>query len=151
MNTRGLISSRSDVIALLSGELLELRTEKSFLFQTSYHWEPHYYLLTSIGILKFTGANMEKTPVFVPLRNMIKAELVDDEPSKFTTEKILLVTYTEPDKGDRQFNMLLSSETVNQVIEWSETIRRLRQLYSESKSVIEAVPHGHNGKSLFDN
>jgi hypothetical protein len=32
MNTRGLISSRSDVIALLSGELLELRTETSYLF-----------------------------------------------------------------------------------------------------------------------
>ena len=32
MNTRGLISSRSDVIALLSGELLELRVEKSYLF-----------------------------------------------------------------------------------------------------------------------
>lgn len=32
MNTRGLISSRSDVIALLSGELLELRVETSYLF-----------------------------------------------------------------------------------------------------------------------
>ena len=32
MNKRGLISSRSDVVALLSGELLELRTEKRYLF-----------------------------------------------------------------------------------------------------------------------
>ena len=46
------------MIALLSGELLELRTETSYLFQTSYHWEPHYYLLTSIGILKFSGADL---------------------------------------------------------------------------------------------
>lgn len=53
MNSKGLISSRSDVIALLSGELLELRTERSMLFKTSYHWDLHYYLLTSIGILKF--------------------------------------------------------------------------------------------------
>ena len=35
MNNRGLISSRSDVIALLSGELLELRTETSYLFKVS--------------------------------------------------------------------------------------------------------------------
>ena len=62
MNNRGLISSRSDVVALLSGELLELRTEKSYLFKTSYHWEPHYYLLTSIGIFKFKGANMVRAP-----------------------------------------------------------------------------------------
>lgn len=47
--------------------------------------------------------------------------------------------------------MILSSETVNQVIEWKEMIKRLRQLYSESKSAIEAVGACSNGKSLFDN
>ena len=53
MKSLGVISSRSDVIALLSGELLQLRIEKSIFFKTSYHWEPHYFLLTSIGIFKF--------------------------------------------------------------------------------------------------
>ena len=47
--------------------------------------------------------------------------------------------------------MILSSETVSQVIEWTEMIKRLRQLYSESKSAIEAVGAHSNGKSLFDN
>ena len=95
MNTRGLISSRSDVIALLSGELLELRVEKSYLFQTSYHWEPHYYLLTSIGILKFKNADIVSAPTFIPLRHMVNADLVDDEHSKYTTEKYLQITYVE--------------------------------------------------------
>lgn len=77
MNTKGLISSRSDVIALLSGELRELRTEKSLLFKTSYHWDPHYYLLTSIGILRFEQANMSKAPSFVPLKHIVAADLLD--------------------------------------------------------------------------
>lgn len=47
--------------------------------------------------------------------------------------------------------MVLSSETVSQVIEWTEMIKRLRQLYSESKSAIEAISGHSNGKSLFDN
>jgi len=47
--------------------------------------------------------------------------------------------------------MILSSENVSQVIEWTEMIKRLRQLYSESKSAIEAVGGYSNGKSLFDN
>ena len=98
MNNRGLISSRSDVIALLSGELLELRTETSYLFTVTSHWEPHYYLLTSIGIFKFIGTKMEKTPVFVPLRNILTAKLVEDEVSKFTAEKILKIDFTDPEK-----------------------------------------------------
>lgn len=77
MNSKGLISSRSDVIALLSGELLELRTERSMLFKTSYHWDPHYYLLTSIGILRFQRANMAKAPSFVPLKHIVAADLLD--------------------------------------------------------------------------
>ena len=95
MNARGLISSRSDVIALLSGELLELRSETSMLFRTTYHWEPHYYLLTSIGILKFTGGDMTVRPVFVGLKNIIQADIVEDEPAKYSTERILQVKYVD--------------------------------------------------------
>ena len=47
--------------------------------------------------------------------------------------------------------MVLSSETVTQVIEWSEMIKRLCQLYHESKSAIDAIGGRSNGKSLFDN
>ena len=71
MNKRGLISSRSDVVALLSGELLELRTEKRYLFQTTYHWEQHYYLLTSIGILRFSGGDLNRAPSFIPIKAMV--------------------------------------------------------------------------------
>ena len=56
---------------------------------------------------------MEKTPVFVPLRNILTAELVEDEPSKFTSEKILKVDYTDPENTNRLVSMLLSSENVN--------------------------------------
>ena len=151
MSTRGLISSRSDVIALLSGELLELRTEKTFLFGQSYHWEAHYYLLTSIGIFKFVNTDMVHRPQFVPLRNMLHVDMVEDEQTKYTTEKVLQVTYADPDAGGAHTNMLLSSETLSQVIEWTEMIKRLRQLYTESKSAIEAKPNKRPGKSLFDN
>lgn len=37
------------------------------------------------------------------------------------------------------------------MIEWSEMIKRLCQLYHESKSAIEAIGGRSNGKSLFDN
>lgn len=84
MNTRGLISSRSDVIALLSGELFELRTETSYLFQTTQYWEPHYYLLTSIGLFKFIDANIERKPLYVPLRTIYETEIVEDESTKYT-------------------------------------------------------------------
>ena len=156
MNNRGLISSRSDVIALLSGELLQLRIERSYLFQTSYHWEPHYYLLTSIGILKFTGANMTAAPKFVPLKSIVNAELIDGtEVTKITTEKVLKVTYEddrEPSTAENnQTAMLLTSEAANQVIEWTEMIRRLQQLYAESKGAMEAIGVNSNGRSLFDN
>ena len=70
-------------------------------------------MLTSIGILKFVAVKMEKTPVFVPLRNILTAELVEDEPSKFTSEKILKVDYTDPENTNRLVSMLLSSENVN--------------------------------------
>lgn len=83
MNARGLISSRSDVVAILSGELMELRRETSYLFKTQVLWEPHYYLLTSIGILKFKDTNMERTPDLVPLRSIVRAGLIADE---FTNE-----------------------------------------------------------------
>ena len=81
---------------------------------------------------------------------MIKADLVEDEHSKYTTEKFLQITFVESDFSNNENDMILSSETVSQVIEWTEMIKRLRQLYNESKSAIEAVG-GHSGKSLFDN
>ena len=93
MNTRGLISSRSDVIALLSGELLEYRTETSFIFQTNYFWDPHYYLLTSIGVFKFKNADMESKPSFVPLARITEAALVDDERTRYTPQKIMKLVY----------------------------------------------------------
>lgn len=152
MNTRGLISSRSDVIALLSGELLQLRVEKSYLFQTSYHWEPHYFLLTSIGILKFKGADMVSAPDFVPLRSMVKTDIIDDEQSKYTTQKFLQITFIESETSSNlEKEMILTSENVGQVIEWTEMIKRLRLLYTESKSAMEAIGAHSNGKSLFDN
>ena len=78
MNMRGLISSRSDVIALLSGELHQLRMQKSYLFKTSIVWESHYFLLTSIGILKFDVHNMSRAQLFVPLKKMISTDLIED-------------------------------------------------------------------------
>ena len=113
MNTRGLISSRSDVIALLSGELLQLRTEKSIIFKTSYHWEPHYFLLTSIGILKFVGANMTLAPQFVPLKNMIEADIIENEATRFSTDKIIQIVYRCPDAPGLTEEMLLSSDTIS--------------------------------------
>lgn len=94
---------------------------------------------------------MVNAPTFVPLRHMVKSEIVDDEQSKYTTEKFLQITYLNGDDSGQENEMILSSETVNQVIEWTEMIKRLRQLYSESKSAIEAVGAHSNGMSLFDN
>ena len=152
MNKRGLISSRSDVVALLSGELLELRTEKRYLFQTTYHWEQHYYLLTSIGILRFSGGDLNRAPSFIPIKAMVQTELVDDEQSKYTTQKTLLIKHLDPnDPSANHINIHLSSETVSQVIEWTETIKRLRQLDSESCSAVGAIGTRLQGKSIFDN
>ena len=47
---------------------------------------------------------------------------------------------------------MLTSEMPNQVIEWTEMIRRLQRVYQESKGAIEAVVGKQNrGMSLFDN
>ena len=94
---------------------------------------------------------MVSTPTFVPLRHMIKADIVDDELSKYTTEKFLQISYVDNEASTDENDMILSSEHVSQVIEWTEMIKRLRQLYSESKSAIEAIGGHSNGKSLFDN
>ena len=83
---------------------------------------------------------------------MVKTELVDDEQSKYTTTKILLIKHLDPDNASaNHIDIHLSSETVSQVIEWTETIKRLRQLDSESWSTVEAVGTHLQGKSLFDN
>jgi len=139
MNNRGLISSRSDVIALLSGELLQLRIEKSLLFKTSFHWEPHYFLLTSIGILKFKSANMTAAPSFVPLKHMLKSELIEENSSVSSQGRTLRIIYEISDVSGEQHEMMLSSETPSQVIEWTTLICRLRSLYEESKGAIEAT------------
>ena len=138
MNNRGLISSRSDVVALLSGELLQLRIEKSLLFKTTYHWEPHYFLLTSIGILKFEGPSIVSTPDFVPLKHIEKAELVDDSSYGAPQgSRSLMILYTIPNINGQRFEMVLSSESPCTVIEWTEMLRRLRSLYEESKETVE--------------
>ena len=74
MGNQGLISNRSDIIALLSGELMQLRIEKSLFFKTEYHWDSHYFLLTSIGILKFDAS---LAPCFIPLNIINRVELLN--------------------------------------------------------------------------
>ena len=38
---------------------------------------------------------MVSAPTFVPLKRMIKADLVEDEHSKYSTEKFLQITYVD--------------------------------------------------------
>ena len=99
---------------------------------------------------------MSAAPSFVPLKSIVNAELIDGtEVTKITTEKVLKVTYEddrEPATAENnQTTMLLTSEAANQVIEWTEMIRRLQQLYAESKGAMEAIGVNSNGRSLFDN
>lgn len=101
-------------------------------------WEPHYYLLTSIGLLKFPDANMEKRPDLVPLRNIVRASLIDDVFSKAENshpKKILEITHFTTDNPEVEHSMALSSETVAQITEWEDMIKRLHQLWSRSHSL----------------
>ena len=47
--------------------------------------------------------------------------------------------------------MNLTSHIVSQVIEWTEMLKRIRKIYSESKHKLEASGTHSHGKSLFDN
>ena len=137
MNTRGLISSRSEVVAILSGELLELKKETSYLFKTQLSWEPHYFLLTTIGILKFPEANIEKTPHLIPLRNIVRAYQVDNEaPSEGTLDRSLKIVHVRSERPEKQLSLVLSTESRVQITEWEDTIKRLQILYNSSHSAL---------------
>lgn len=81
LNKNSVISSRSSVIAILSGELLELQVRKSFLFQKQYDWIQSYLLLTSIGIFKFKGLELDEIPDYIPLSSITSVTLLEDDDS----------------------------------------------------------------------
>lgn len=87
LNQRGVLSARSDVVAILSGELLQLRVERPFLFGAAQHfWDSRYFLLTSAGLLRVDDVRTFGSPLFVPLAAMESTELARDDPVEFSTE-----------------------------------------------------------------
>ena len=101
---------------------------------------------------------MTLAPEFIPLKSMISAELIDDGSYKLQNKRVFRIVYSDQTQtsevcanGDN-FEMLLTSDTVSQVIEWCEMVKRLRQLYTDSKqAIVQVVGKRKNGINLFDN
>ncbi len=101
--------------------------------------------------MKFDAVNMDKTPLFVPLKSILKADLIEDSSSWHSNGHVFKIEYEDLELSGQTTEMLLTSDTANSVIEWSEMVKRLHQLYEMSKATTPKVEKNGGVGGLIDN
>ena len=81
---------------------------------------------------------MIANPTFVPLKLLKRFELRQDEPRISPEARKLLLVLDSADAPELTEEIVLTSDTPSQILEWTETIRRLFALYKENKGIIDA-------------
>ena len=100
--------------------------------------------------MKFEAVNMDRTPMFVPLKSIVNADLIEDSKSWHSNGRIFRIEYEDLELSGQTTEMLLTSDAVNSVIEWSEMVKRLHHLYKMSKMTIPHVEKNCSIGGLID-